>query len=107
MTLAPAVEGAGRALVAEGAALVVDGRHCAYMSAAELNWSTAGALDRVHQIGPLPGEAAVLFRRPAEMPVGGGAAIDRPAQLERAPDVRRAQRKELRENLLKRLLGDQ
>src|SRR6185369_2749276 len=48
--------------------------------------SAAQLLD---QIGPLPGEAAVLFRRAAEMAVGGGAAIDWPVELERAADVGR------------------
>ena len=38
-------------------------------------------LERIGQIGSLPGETAVLFRRAAEMAVSGGAPIDRPAEL--------------------------
>ena len=33
--------------------------------------------DRVDEVGLLPGEAAILLRRAAEMAVGGGARIDR------------------------------
>src|SRR6516162_10178726 len=45
--------------------------------------------DVLHQIGFLPGETAVLVWCSAEMAVSGGAAIDRPVELERAADVDR------------------
>src|SRR5689334_2207396 len=35
------------------------------------------ALERVGEVGLFPGEAAVLFRRAAEMAVRGGALVDR------------------------------
>src|SRR5262249_46481039 len=41
------------------------------------------------QVRLLPGEAAVFFRRTTEVAVGGGAAVDRPVQLERATDIGR------------------
>ena len=47
-------------------------------------------LSCVGEVGLLPGEAAVLVRRAAEMAVGRGAAVDRPVELERAADVGRA-----------------
>src|SRR5262249_40536491 len=45
--------------------------------------------DVLHQIGCRPGETAVLVWCSAEMAVSGGAAIDRPVELERAADVDR------------------
>src|SRR5690242_15256848 len=47
------------------------------------------ALERVGEIRALPGEAAVLFGRATEMPVGRGAPIDRPIELQCAPDIGR------------------
>src|SRR5580693_9213002 len=40
--------------------------------------SAQRALERIGEVGSLPGETAVLFRRAAEMAVSGGAPIDRP-----------------------------
>src|SRR6478672_9764415 len=64
------------------------------------------ALDLRGEVGLLPREAAVLFRLTAEMAVGGGAAIDRPVELERAPDIGRRQAEQLRQDLLELLLVD-
>src|SRR5262249_26219148 len=50
-----------------------------------------GALELAHQVGLLPGEAAVLLRLTAEVAVGRGAAIDRPVELERAAGGGRGQ----------------
>src|SRR4051794_38800945 len=58
------------------------------------------------QIGLLPREAAILVRCPAEMPISGRAAIDRPVELERAADVGRREAEHLRQNLLKLALID-
>src|SRR6201993_4874994 len=52
--------------------------------------------DVLHQVGLLPGEAAVLVGRAAKMAVSGGATIDRPVQFERAADVGRRQTEDLR-----------
>src|SRR5690606_39205342 len=48
-------------------------------------------LDGIGQVGALPGEAAVGFRLAAEMSVGGGALVDRPAQPEMLANTARAQ----------------
>src|SRR6185312_996887 len=64
------------------------------------------ALERVDEIGPLPGEAAVLFGGAAEMTVSRGAAVDRPVQLQRATDVGRRQPEQFRQHLLELLLVD-
>src|SRR5690348_7053371 len=55
---------------------------------------------RVGGIGPLPGEAAVLFGGAAEVTIGRGAAVDRAVQLQRAADVGRRQAEQLGQNLL-------
>src|SRR5262245_7072641 len=54
------------------------------------------ASDVPHQVGLLPGEAAVLVGRTAEMAVGGGAPVDRPVELERAADVGRREPEDFR-----------
>src|SRR3569833_2207181 len=64
------------------------------------------ALDLRGEVGLLPREAAVLLRLAAEMAVGGGAAIDRPVELQRAPDVGRRQAEQLGQDLLELLLVD-
>src|SRR6056297_4357583 len=46
---------------------------------------------RVDQVGPLPAEAAIGLRRAPEMPVGGGARIDRARQFEMLADAARGQ----------------
>src|SRR5205085_1846701 len=45
----------------------------------------------VAEIGLFPRKATVLVHRAAEMTVSGGAAIDRPVQLQRAADIGRRQ----------------
>src|SRR3954452_18759577 len=57
------------------------------------------ALELAHEVGLLPGEAAVLFRGAAEVAVGRRAAVDRPVQLQRAADVGRRQPEDLRQHL--------
>src|ERR1700744_4358043 len=64
------------------------------------------ALQLGGEIGLLPREAAVLFRRAAEMAVGGGTLINRPVQLQRAADVGRRQAEQLRQDLFQLLLVD-
>src|SRR6185312_13816803 len=64
------------------------------------------AFDRPGEVGLLPGEAAVLVRRAAEMAVGCRAAVDRPVELERTADIGRGQPEQLRQNLLELLFGD-
>ena len=59
--------------------------------------------NRCGEIGLLPGEAAILVRRAAEMTVGGGAPVDRPVELEGAADVGRRQAEQLRQDLLELL----
>src|SRR5438105_1284851 len=54
-----------------------------------------GALQRVGEVGALPGEAAVAVRLAAEMAVGSGAPVDRPVELQRAADVGRRQTEQL------------
>src|SRR5262249_1345841 len=64
------------------------------------------ALELADQIGLLPGEAAVLFRRTSEVTVGRGAAVDRAVELERPADVRGREPEQLRQHLLELLLLD-
>src|SRR5581483_3043642 len=64
------------------------------------------ALQRVGEIGPLPGEAAVLFGGAAKVTIGRGAAVDRAVELQRAADVGRRQAKQLGQDLLELLLVD-
>src|SRR5262249_46631952 len=60
--------------------------------------------DVLHQIGFLPGETAVLVWCSAEMAVSGGAAIDRPVELERAADVDRREPEDFGERFFELLL---
>src|SRR5689334_3829079 len=39
-------------------------------------------LQRLGEVGALPGEAALVVRLAAEVAVGGGARVDRPVQLQ-------------------------
>ena len=57
------------------------------------------AAERVGEIGPLPGEAAIGIRRAAEMAVGGGAGIDRPVEAEMLADAARRQVHDIRQHL--------
>src|SRR6185437_3564627 len=66
----------------------------------------ARPFDRIGEIGLLPGEAAVFIGRAAEVAVGRGTAIDRPVELERAPDVGRRQPEDFRQHLLELFLID-
>ena len=63
-------------------------------------------LDLRRQVGLLPGEAAILVRRAAEVAIGRGATVDRLVQLERAADVGRGQAEQLRQQLFQLLLID-
>src|SRR5262249_44817553 len=58
------------------------------------------------EIGPFPGEAAVLVWRAAEMPVGRGALVDRSVELESATDVGGGEPEQLWQNFLKPFLFD-
>src|SRR4051812_18618858 len=72
------------------------------------SWRHSGqrAPDLLCQVGALPREAAVLLRRAAEVPVGGGAAVDRPVELQPPSDIRRRQAEELGQHLLELALVD-
>src|ERR1700761_4556892 len=64
------------------------------------------ALQLIDEIGPLPGEPAVLFGGAAEMTVGRGALVDRAVELQRAADVGRRQAEQFRQHLFELLLID-
>src|SRR3954466_13867058 len=49
------------------------------------------ALELLDEIGLLPGEAAFIVGRTAEMTVGGGAGVDRAVEVEMAADAARRQ----------------
>src|SRR5882757_90135 len=49
------------------------------------------ALQRLDQIGLLPGEAAFIVRRAAEVTIGRGAGVDRAVEIEMAADTARRQ----------------
>src|SRR5207245_5502325 len=49
------------------------------------------ALERFDEVGLLPGEAALIVRRAAEMAVGRGARVDRPVEVEVLADAARRQ----------------
>ena len=58
------------------------------------------APDGIGEVGLLPGEAAVLVGRAAEVAVGRGAPVDRPVELEGAADIGRGQAEQLGQNFL-------
>src|SRR6516162_9756074 len=53
--------------------------------------------ERLHPVGPLPGEVRLL---PAEVAEGGGLCVDRPEQLEVPHDRGRAQVEDLQDGIL-------
>src|SRR6187399_2494789 len=64
------------------------------------------AADCRSEVGPLPGESAVLVGRAAEMPIGCRTLVDWPVQLERAPDIGRREPEQLRQNFFELLFLD-
>src|SRR3954468_22345129 len=64
------------------------------------------AAQLLDQVGALPGEATIFFRRAAEMAVSGGAPVDWPVELERAANIGRRQPEHLRQELLQLALVD-
>src|SRR6478609_5888025 len=50
-----------------------------------------GALERFDEVRLLPGEAALVVRRAAEMAVGRGARVDRAVEVEMAADAARGE----------------
>ncbi len=62
--------------------------------------------DRLDEIEPLPGKAAVIVGLPPEMSVSGGTLVDRAAKLEMLPDAARAEIDDLPQGFLKVLLRD-
>src|SRR3954470_7373771 len=64
------------------------------------------ALERLDEVGLLPGEAALIVRRAAEMAVGRGARIDRAVEVEMGADTARGQVHRLGDSLLELVLGD-
>src|SRR5262245_58327662 len=89
----------GPALVASSAPRIVVRANGAHLHPG-CKKSTDRAADVLDQIGLLPGEAAVLVGGAAEVPVGGGAPVDRPVELERAADVGRRETEDFRQHLL-------
>src|SRR5215475_10823347 len=63
-----------------------------------------GPLERLDQIGLLPGEAAFVVRRTAEMTVSRGAGIDRAVEVKMAANAARRQVHGLRHCLLELVL---
>src|SRR5690348_6504424 len=64
------------------------------------------ALQLRHEIEPFPGEAAVAVRLAAEMTVSRRALVDRLVELQRAADIGRTQREDVRQHLLELALVD-
>src|SRR6202171_4139072 len=62
--------------------------------------------DLRREVGPLPGEAAVLFRRAPEMAVGRGAGIDRLVEAEMLANSARRKIHDLAERLFQFRLFD-
>src|SRR5262245_35545955 len=62
------------------------------------------ALERLDQIGLLPGEAAFVVRRTAEMTVSRGAGIDRAVEVKMAANAARRQVHGLRHCFLELVL---
>src|SRR6266540_6176557 len=108
MTLAPAVEGAGRALVAPFVALLVDGRHAGISlrrhRGTQLDWSADRALEGLDEVGLLPGEAALIIRSSPEVAVSRGPCVDRAIELEMLAYAARRQVHDLGESLFDALL---
>src|SRR3569623_1819638 len=63
-----------------------------------------GALERFDEIGLLPGEAALVVGRTAEMTVGRGTRVDRTVQVEMGADAARGQVHRLGGGLLELVL---
>src|SRR3954470_12496064 len=63
-----------------------------------------GALERLDQVGFLPGEAALVIGRTAEMAVGRGARVDRAIEIEMAADAARGEVHRLGGGLLELIL---
>lgn len=62
------------------------------------------ALERFDEIGLLPGEAALIVGRAAEMAVGRGARVDRAVEIEMGADAARGQVHRLGDGLLELIL---